>query len=338
MLKKRNTEILKIYKKYKKIIIIFIAGLLFLLWLLLSYAFHSQVSFSSLIYSDISSNNDPGSLQKGEIFKGEIKSKENYLGSIFISFEEIPKVDYFGEDSIQFRVKEKGNENWHYLNNYRAGLISSSLVFPFGFPPISESKDKTYEYELESINGNNQNSVKLGSSVKILTIHSFPEKEIFGSKKRILNYLAIKTINSITSLEYIYASLIFALPLFIFVIWLIVPWKKEYAKKIGTATIFGLILFDIFILNSYFIGLYSILVACWILVIYLSKLNSKINLKISLSLLIVWLVLSVLEKNDYLLKLNIWVFTFLFIGIFQIIINELNLNNKIRNNLKKIFK
>ena len=100
-------------------------------------------------------------LLRGSKLSGEFNAKENNLGIVYIKFSNVPRVDLSKEDSLIFRIKEKGQKHWISVNKYKTGVISNNLFFPFGFPKVHNSKNKTFEFELVSLNGNKSNSVEI---------------------------------------------------------------------------------------------------------------------------------------------------------------------------------
>ncbi len=63
--------------------------------------------------------------------------------------EGLEKIAYYEPVEIIFRLKEKGGEDWLYENSYFFDQAVKSHLYPFGFPIIEESKDKTYVVEIE---------------------------------------------------------------------------------------------------------------------------------------------------------------------------------------------
>lgn len=97
-------------------------------------------------------------LIKGEKITGNLLATENSLGIVLVRFAQLSaKVT----DTVTFRIKEEGEKNWYYENNYRANQFQSNEYFTFGFPPISNSKEKVYVFEVESLGGTVENGIGL---------------------------------------------------------------------------------------------------------------------------------------------------------------------------------
>lgn len=95
-------------------------------------------------------------LVKGEKIIGKLRATENNLGIVLVRFAQLAlKVS----DTVMFRIKQEGQEKWYYENNYRANQFQSNEYFTFGFPPIPDSRDKEYIFEIESLTGTDKNGV-----------------------------------------------------------------------------------------------------------------------------------------------------------------------------------
>jgi len=62
--------------------------------------------------------------------------------------ELIEEIAYYEPAEIVFRIKEKGSNDWFYENTYYFDEPAPAHLYPFGFPMIKDSKDKTYIIEL----------------------------------------------------------------------------------------------------------------------------------------------------------------------------------------------
>jgi len=63
--------------------------------------------------------------------------------------EGLEKIAYYEPVEIIFRLKEKGGEDWLYENSYFFDQTAPVHLYPFGFPVIENSKNKTYLVEVE---------------------------------------------------------------------------------------------------------------------------------------------------------------------------------------------
>lgn len=313
----------KSMKKFRIVVVTCLVLTLLVFWFCASLLFVKQTSFTVL---DITHNQDAsfhssGKLMKGSVYRGEFKSTENYLGILKVRFKDFIRTDYRGEDVLQFRIKKKGSKDWYYLNNYRAGLLENQLLFPFGFPVIDQSKDVNYVYEIESLLGNNSNAVTVDASSSLITGHQLSEREIFGSKKRILLFLYKKTISSFTNPDFLLNSIIFFIPLGIFIL-LKLTYKKYLQKEFLALFTVSLIAVDLVLLHEVYNGVLLGALIMWVFSIWLYKLESSVSFFFAFLLIVLWLILMLVGIDASFSKFNIWTYIFLTIGILQLVCEE----------------
>ncbi len=95
-------------------------------------------------------------LMSGSPLRGSITAVHNNLGTFRFRFTTYGRLN---EDTIHFRLREKGTTDWTVRNSHRTNVFSNGGMYPIGFPVIADSKGKEYEFELESETGTEQNSV-----------------------------------------------------------------------------------------------------------------------------------------------------------------------------------
>ncbi len=162
-------------------------------------------------------------LFKGDVLSGKFQAKEDNLGIVSLRFTVFNRVPYKSEDHIAFRLKELGAKRWYYQNEYRSGLIYDVPLFPFGFPKIDNSQGKTYQFELESLNGNNLNAVSLNNREPVIfSTYQANKQELLHDKTQLGIFIMKKLINSLQTIDIIFVSFVFLLP-FLFYLFLASP-------------------------------------------------------------------------------------------------------------------
>ena len=127
---------------------------------------------------------------QGDKAKGEFKAKHDKLGIVSIKFDTHWDIN---TDFLQFSIKEKGQSNWSYSNKYKVDQFQNNQYFPFGFPETENSKNKTYQIEIESLYGIKGNSVTLSpNNEPFLTKYNFPKNYLLQNKKIIPIFLIDK--------------------------------------------------------------------------------------------------------------------------------------------------
>ena len=301
--------------------------LLIAFWFISSLFLNNKISFSVLLYKHSQSDIRQVSaekLLKGNRIAGEFRSKDNYLGIVMLRFDEYVKPDSSGEDILAFRLKEKGSKDWYYFNNYRSGLLKNNLLFPFGFPVIEDSKDKIYEFEIESLLGNETNAAQVNkNNFNLFTGYQFPLVETISDSKATLYFLIKKSITSFTNIDFLLSSVLYLLPLIIYIIILLPWWKK--IKNFGlllSGFFLFLIFLDMFFIKEVYLGVLTFLILGWIYCIVKNKFVSKINFFFVFMLILLWVLLIGLDIKEFQNKINIWVYAFLVIGIGKSIFEE----------------
>ena len=144
--------------------------------------------------------------KEGDIFAGEklqvtIRSYENNLGIIAIRFNTFGKVHY---DTFVFRIKEEGASNWYHINTYNAKEFGGFPFFPFGFPIISQSKDKSYTIELESKAGKKGDAIAIAQEEPtVLAKHKFSKAELLATKTLLLP-LGVSVLSNIVQTKHVW--------------------------------------------------------------------------------------------------------------------------------------
>jgi hypothetical protein len=308
---------------------------LILFWLVASLFLNNKISFSVLLYKQ--PNQDirqipTGKLLKGDKITGQFQAQENYLGLVILRFNEYLKHDFNGEDILVFRLKEKDNKNWYFVGDYRSGLLENNSLFPFGFPVIDNSKSRTYQFEIDSLKGNQTNAVEVSkNNFDLLIGYQFPKKIILSTKQATIHFLLKKFITSFTNLDFLLSSTLYLFPFILYLlIYFISPWREIIKRLVFfiTALVLFLIFSDIFILRETYLGLLVVLIIGWVYCIIKNKLDSRINFIFAAILILLWIILIQFKVNIFDNKINIWTYTFLVIGLIQSVLEEKKLITK----------
>ena len=284
------------------------------LWLILSFTRNTAVPFSVLLYQSKvinTSANYNNKLIKGSVVDGEFTAKQNYLGAITISFNPMDKVRYDEEDNLVFRIKEVGKDRWYSQNKYKSGLVQENPDFPFGFPGISDSKNKLFQFEIVSFNGNSKNAVSINKNSSNLTaIYQFSTGEIRKNKMMFTNFLFEKMLNMFSVGNYFVSSFIYLLPLIAY-FYFISKFKRKYSLVVF------LILFDCFFITGVYDWIFWAITLLWIISVWKLKLNSGLSFKLALSLLVLSFFFLLFTQQSIAEKTALWSYMFLAVGTIQ---------------------
>lgn len=152
-------------------------------------------------------------LLKGNKIFGEFKAKHNNLGIISIPFDTHYRIN---DDYLIFRIKNKNQANWFYENKYKVDQFQNKKYFPFGFPEIKNSKNETYQIEIESVQGSDDNFVSVNKYSQILSKYSYPKTYLLENKKELIPFLINKSTSFFRHLTINNLLFVFILPVLLY--------------------------------------------------------------------------------------------------------------------------
>lgn len=327
---KKLFKVIKVQFSNRWIKWIIIPILLFVLWLSLSLFYSSYKSFTVLQYNHNQDKNDNfpiGKILKNQKIIGEFTGKENNLGIVSIRLDNTPRIPFDEEDVLLFRIKEKGQKQWYYENKYRSGLMIGNLYFPFGFNKISDSYGKIYRFELISLNGNYRNAITIKAKDPIfVSKYKFSKNEILlGGSQSVLFFSFKKVFTFFSNFDTLISSLIFLLPLLIYLIWLTAIYEFKIANKLFAVIVISLILADIIWIEKILSGLLFGLTGLWILAIYKNKFSSKESFLFSFIMIFLAIVLNYFNFFENINKISTFAYMLLIIGCLQMILEQFKL-------------
>lgn len=256
-------------------------------------------------------------LLKGQKITGNFKAKENSLGIVAVRFNTHTRIN---EDSVIFRIKQKGESFWYYKNSYKVDQFQPNSFFTFGFPVINNSKGKTYEFEIESVHG------KSGNAIALSVIEpSFMAKHQFFDEKYTARYVIKKIINSFSNTDFIFHSIFYFLPLVFYILFVLLNLK--FISKLRALLILNSIVIVLDIFN--FINLHSSGALVFLILGFLTiqvryyKIESRVLFSTVLLFFLFSPIFLLLNKDIIAERLIIWGILILFVSLI-IEISKLN--------------
>ncbi len=202
---------------------------LLLLW---GYKTYNILSINSdvtrLEYAGKKTDVQPWSGKK--LLKGDkriitISSSANLLGTVSVRFDTFGKIN---SDVVRFRIKEEGQQQWYYQNDYKVNQFPTNGLFPFGFPVIENSDNKTYVIEIESLLGNGKNSIALSNIEPVFVLEHKYTKDLLLHNKSVLAYFIYKKIlNTGLQIDFLLNALVFFIPFIVYLLF-----QKFYGEKL----------------------------------------------------------------------------------------------------------
>jgi hypothetical protein len=222
-----------------------------------SYKIEEVVTLLTDEYSHNSLNGyKEGELYKGDIVSGTFKARENYLGIIGVRFWNNYRLN---DDYVIFRLREAGTPNWYYENRYKADQFQPNDYFTFGFPVIERSKDKLFEFQVESEGGRPGVAISISEiSPVFIAKYKYPHSEVLGSREKIARFAVAKIANLTRKASFNAASFIYLLPLVLYIISLVpipeVSEKNSSNKKYKGKNIISIYIYKVYYhLARYFV-------------------------------------------------------------------------------------
>lgn len=95
-------------------------------------------------------------LTAGEYIRGQFVAAGDNLATVKLRVNTFNRIN---TTHVRFQLKEQGDDAWLVINEYTTDRFADGLLCPFGFPPIADSKGKTYEFELSGLDGYVDNAI-----------------------------------------------------------------------------------------------------------------------------------------------------------------------------------
>jgi len=123
-------------------------------------------------------------------YNGEFVASYDRLGIVKIRIGTQGRIN---TNTLVFRLREKGQKTWLVENNYITDRFIDGERYPFGFPIISDSKGKTYEYELTTTDGSRDNTVLIiPGTYSLQTDYIYSKAIILNNRQTTLWFLKEK--------------------------------------------------------------------------------------------------------------------------------------------------
>lgn len=277
---------------------------------ILSYN-HSKKDFTELPFRKI---------LRGMQVSGEFTAEENNLGIIAVRFRSYQRVAYDDEDNIIFRLKEKNAHDWYYQHTYKSGLFYLVPFYPFGFPEIADSKNKTYVFDIVSTQGNDYNAVSIGSREPILAAkYKENMSKLLENKKEMFLFLSRKFLNAFQLVDIQFFSFVYFLPL---ILYFLLLFRIKYVFLVRLLAVFDYFLFLLIIIDLFYVQIQSELFYFFVLILLsvVALLNKKTGYRYLTAgfLFLLFCPFIALVKMDALEEKSAsWAFLLLSVCVFQ---------------------
>ncbi len=259
------------------IFILTVLGMIIVLTIITLLQSDNLTGFSIFYPNDVIITYPRGELYKDQSIKLDLNVNENYLGQVAVRFYNYDRIN---EDSVLFRIREKGSKSWYYEHIYKTDQFQPHHLFPFGFPVIHNSRDKQYQIEIISQSGKPDDAVTLSShQPKVTSAHQYPKQELLSNPSLLIEFVVNKVKYSHVSLDtfisfgkYVHIITLSTVFLYLFINSVIVKFSQFRQNLSTVMLISGLVLLmsgallhyvhlfsvsSILIITSYFLFLMS---------------------------------------------------------------------------------
>lgn len=251
-------------------------------------------------------------LFKGDKVNGKFHSKYSNLGLVLVRFTSL---SLGSDDILVFRIREADNDKKLYEAKYKTDQFQSHKLFPFGFPIITNSANKDYVFEIESLQGTGGNSVSIDYTKPVfIAKSSFSRSELLMDNKKLVSFLLNKLTNIFNESETRVNILLSFLPFICYLIYLISP-KNNYLFLIGVIILFTF--WDIFYLAVNYDLLYLSTFLLWIMLSIKYRFESRIACLFAISFLALTSIMLIIKYDKLAEKAAVWSFLFLCITVLQ---------------------
>lgn len=255
-------------------------------------------------------------LTKDKIIIQEIQSHFDNLGIISVRFETYNRIN---NDTLTFRLRKKGDSEWFYTAQYKTDQFQNRELFPFGFPPISNSKGVVYEFELQSNFGTVNEHVTVDELKPIvLTKYSFPLREYGYKSMKFYLYIIQKAVNFITNIRLLFPIIYyFILPLY-YVLHIVLTKSRKLSPFLLICLPITIYTIQILLSAPSPSSWKLTCVLFWLLFTFLNNLDYRINLFLSLICLSISMLL-IIEGQPFMAELSAeFSFYFLLVSYIQL--------------------
>ncbi len=191
---KPKKKLIVVIPQFTKVPVVFL--FIFILFLFFStytsqYNFFSvQKKYPNIIPSTIAISDTP--------YTFSFVSQENQMGVLLVHLTNtvgakhttMVRIDPNKHQLFEIRIKEKGAKNWYASQDTSPAEIGNSSSYPFGFPPIVNSKGKTYTVALSMKDIDYTSTILFNKDTyPLTTVHQLPKLTILKSPTKLLSLM-----------------------------------------------------------------------------------------------------------------------------------------------------
>lgn len=251
----------------------------------------------------------------------QVDAIENGLGIIKVPFK-IKGV--LPSTPLIFKVRELGTENWYHVDAINLNHLTHLPFYPFGFPPINNSKGRIYVIEVTITKAMGSEQYAVATQEKnVQTVYQFKKSIITDDVKSLFIFVFKKYYLFIIQN---YIKLIAPIITFFPIVFVLIQNKTATGHGQSFRTSVFLFLFTlslawatllIYPMNDF---VFSILVILWLIYSIGNNVPVVNNLIVSLVVLVVSLLFLFMRDSQLVENLSVLVYMFYAISLIQMMI------------------
>lgn len=184
---------------------VYLSFLLFFMFIFFT-SYSSQYNFFSL--QKKYTNSIPATIPISQIpYTFSFTAQEDNMGVLLVHLTNAPTInppktvvtDPLIHQRFQIKMKEKGATSWYASQSTDPAEIGNSTSYPFGFPSISNSKNKIYIVEMSIKDIDYRSTVLFNKDTyDLTTVHQIPKQALLKNPIKLLSHISekVKTILS----------------------------------------------------------------------------------------------------------------------------------------------
>lgn len=247
-----------------------------------------------------------------KIIVGTVTPTTQNLSGLYIP---LSRVNQIGEKHLQFRIKQEGENSWIFKTTRDIKESEDISNYPIGFPTITNSKNKTYYFEVEQNISSDSGQLIFKKDTFFLTMYQFRTGELRNNHELMLSFISRKVQNIFNNHDFKITVLINIFP----IIFLLSFYRSNKKPLLAIIFILVALCVDTLLLPDKFSILYFLIVAQLIFSILYFHLEANFSTSLSLISLtsIVVLLFWYPIHNPIFDKIITWTYTFIIINLIQ---------------------
>lgn len=307
-------RIIHIFIKY-----IFSVVLLVSFWIGMGIVFNPYASITIITTphprTELTKWNDKELLKDNYIAGSFVASQDN-LGIVAFRFNTYHRIN---NDYVIFRIKENGTKSWYYSNRYKVDQFQPDDLFTFGFPIIQTSKNKKFDFIIQSVAGEKNNAVAVSAVDPVfVTKYQFSKFLILHNVKYGINFLILKILSSVFDSNFYPFSFLFLIPLVIYLFHQVFPISVKVQKKVLFILISLLVFEYLCASDSFGIWVEFSIVTIWLILLISYNLNLRYAFLVAALLLFLTPLLLILGQGIIAERLAMISYLFVLLGVLGI--------------------